>query len=123
MGENVQDAVYDAALNHIKTNCAKICVCSSEPTTYAEATSTYKLASTSLASSAFGSPANGDVSGRKIAIPGVSSISVASTGSAGHVALVTASALMITATCSAQSLTSGNKVNTPTFDIEFADPA
>ena len=122
MGKTVADAVLDASLNYIKSNVAKICVCTSEPTTYSAATSTYLLASAALTSAAFGSTTNGDSSGRKIAIPAVSSISVSSAGSADHVALVTASALIYVTTCTTQGLTASNTVNVPTWDIEIADP-
>jgi hypothetical protein len=123
MAKNVADAVLDAALNYVKSNAAKLCVCTSEPTTYAAATSTYKLASTSISSSAFTGPANGDSSGRKIQVNAASSIAVDSTGSAAHVAIVSASALLYTTTCSSQGLTASNTVNVPAWDIEIADPS
>jgi len=126
MGKAVADAVLDAALNHIKTNAAALCVCTSEPTSYAEATSTYKLAqlsSFSSASTSWGSPANGDVSGRKIAVPAGSSISITAGSSASHIAVVSASALLYVTTCSTQNLTASGTVTVGTWDVEILDPA
>lgn len=123
MGKSVADAVLDAALNYLKNNAAKLCVCSSEPATYGDATSTYKLASTAIDSADFTGPANGDVSGRKIAVDAQNSISVGASGSAQHVAIVTASALVYVTTCTLQALTASNTVNVPAWDIEIADPS
>lgn len=123
MAKSVNDAVLDAALNYVKTNCAQICVCSSEPTTYAAATTTYKLAAGALTSANFGSTADGDTSGRKIAVPAKADISITATGTATHIALVSGSILLYVTTCTSQSLTSGNTVTVPTWDIEIADPS
>ena len=130
MPKSVNDAVLDAALNHVKTNTTKICICSSEPTTYALATndpstsSGFRLADKSITSTDFTGPANGDTNGRKVTVNVQNSISVDATGTAGHVALVDVSstALLYVTTCSSQALTAANKVNMPAWDIEIADP-
>jgi hypothetical protein len=121
MGKRTEDAVLDAALNQIKNNCVKLCVCTTEPATYAAATSTLKLASVVISSADFTGPAN-DSSGRKVTVGAQSSVSVDTTGSAAHVALVTASALYIVTTCSTQALTASNLVNVPAWEIAIADP-
>ena len=121
MGKRTEDIVLDAALNYLKTNGAKLCVCSSEPTTYAAATTTYKLASVAINSTDFTGPAD-DTSGRKITVTAQSSISVTASGSAQHIALVTASALMNVTTCSTQSLTASNAVSVPAWETAIADP-
>lgn len=58
------DAVYDGGLDYIETNATRVDVCTTEPTTYAEATSTYTVANYTLDGSDWTISA-GDVSGRK----------------------------------------------------------
>ena len=124
MAKSVIDAVLDAALAYIKSNATKLCVCNSQPTTYAHATASYKLASVVISSADFGSPAAGDSSGRKIAVNAQSSVSIDSSGSAAHMALVqTASSLLIyVTTTTTTGLTAGGKVNVGAWDVEIADP-
>lgn len=124
MSALAHDNVMDAALDYIKNNSTKLTVCNTEPTTYTEATATYKLASVSITSANFGSPTNGDVSGRKIQVNAQTSVSIDSTGSAMWVALVKSSGSQLTyATDTATTgLTSGGKVNIGAWDAEILDP-
>jgi len=122
MGKNVHDSVLDGALNVIKSNCNLICVCSSEPTTRSHAVSSYKLASVAMSSADF-SVASGSSGGRKVTVAKQSSLSVDSTGSAQHVALVDAAKVLLTTICTKQNLTKGNKVNIPAWTDTIADPA
>ncbi|KKN32402.1 hypothetical protein LCGC14_0814200 [marine sediment metagenome] len=124
MAKLVIDAILDAALDYIKSNATKLCVCNSQPTTYAQATASYKLASVVINSADFGSPADGDSSGRKIQMNAQSSVSIDSTGTAAHVALVkvAGSVLLYVTTTTATGLTGGGKVNVAAWDVEIADP-
>lgn len=139
MGKNVHDNVLDAALSYLSSNANRLIVLSSEPTgasAYSNATtavdsSGYKLAEATISASDFTGPANGDTSGRKIQVDAQSSMSingVASSANATHVALVKQSSsassqlVLYTTTCTSQSLTGGNQVNTPAWDIEIRDP-
>lgn len=116
------DAMLDAALDYIKNNGTQLAVCSTFPTTYAEATSTYKLAlKTGLTSGSYTGPANGDTNGRKITVNAQTAITVDTGGSAQHIAICSGSVLLYVTTCTAQTLTAGNTVNTPAWDIEVAD--
>ena len=121
MGKLVDDSVLDAALNVIGA-ATSICVCSTQPTTYAEAITTYKLAIS--ATPTFQSPEDGDTNGRKITVDEEATIPVDATGDAEHVALVNSvgSVLLYVTTCTLQGLTSGNTVTIPPWDIEIADP-
>jgi hypothetical protein len=140
MAKNVHDNVLDASLNYLKTNANRLIVLSAEPTgasAYANAmldvdSSGYRLASATISASDFTGPAEGDTSGRKIAVNAQSSMSIdgiAASENATHVALVKASSsassqmVLYTTTCTSQSLTGGNKVNTPAWDIEIRDPS
>lgn len=124
MGKTVHDDVLDAALNYIKNNATRISVCSTEPTTYAEAITTYKLAIKTIAPTDFTGPANGDANGRKITSNQHAGITVDATGNAEHVALAdsVSSKLLYVTTCTLQGLTSGNTVTIPVWDCELADP-
>lgn len=118
------DLILDAALDYVKNNVTQEVVCSAQPTTYAEATSTYKLAlKTGLTSGSFTGPANGDTSGRKLTVNQQASIAVDSTGTATHVALCSGTVLLLVTTCTNQVLTSGNTVTVPAWDIELSDIA
>lgn len=74
------DDVLDATPNEVKNNADLYTICSAPPTTYAEASSTFKLADLAIDSTDFTGPANGDVSGRKVAMNAQTGITVDSTG-------------------------------------------
>lgn len=121
MAKAASDAVIDGGLNYIQQNAKRLFVCSAQPTSYAEASATYMLAQQTVTSTHF-TIGNGDVSGRKIAVSQESSLSVANSGTASHVAVCTTAAVMIVTTCTTQALTTGNTVTVPTWDDEIADP-
>ena len=129
MGKYQIDAMLDAALDYIKNNTTQICVCSAQPTTYAEATTTYdggaskyKLAvKTGLSSGSFTGAANGDVSGRKLTVNQQAAITVDASANATHIALCSGTTLLYVTTCTSQALTAGNTVTVPAWDIELAD--
>jgi len=121
------DTMLDQALNWISTNCDELNVNSSQPTSYAEATSTYMLADVAMSASSFTGPAAGDTSGRKLTIDQQANVSIDSTGSAAHVSLTGSIAstgtLLYVTTTSSQSLTASNQVTVPAWDIELRDAA
>jgi len=125
MAKIVHDDVLDAALNYIKNNATRICVCSTQPTTYTELITTYKLAIKTISSSDFTGPANGDTSGRKLTSNQHSGITVDATGNAQHVGFGDSanSKLLYVTTCTLQGLTASNTVTIPAWDVEIADPA
>ena len=79
------DTMLDQALSWVKTNTAQVVVCSSQPTTYAQANSSYKLGKASYTIT--GSPAN-YASGRQITVQAASSIAITSAGAMAHIALI-----------------------------------
>ena len=124
MGKAIADDVLDAALNYLKTNGGTLHVCSAQPTTYTEAHVTYMLAEVAIDSDDFTGPADGDTSGRKIAINEQADITVTNTGAATHVAITNGSdAWLLVTTCTEQQLTAANTVTVPTFNDEILDPA
>jgi hypothetical protein len=124
VAKSVHDDVLDGALNIIKNNCTRVTVCSTQPTTYAEANATYALADVTVDSADF-TNANGDTSGRKTTVGAQAAVPIDTSGTAQHVALldVANSKLLYVTTCTSQALTSGGTVDIPAWDIEIADPS
>ena len=130
MAKMVAAAVLDAALQYLEDNVDWISVCEGGPTTYEHAHSNKGTgAGKVLASSAtptFTGPGPGDGGGgsRKTTVDAEASMSVAVSGDADHVALcdVGSVALLYVTTCTLQTLTSGNTVTAPAWDIEISDP-
>ena len=115
--------ILDVALNVIKNNANKMVVCSSQPTTYAEANATYMLANVAMASGDF-TLAAGDTSGRKITSGAKSGVSVTNSGTATHVAWIdsTNSKLYIVTTCTSQAINTGGTVDFPAWKYEINQP-
>ena len=120
MGDDLTgDAVLDAALNYIKTNCEDLCMCSQEPTSYIEATSTYMLAKTPMTQIEFGSPVDLVGGGRKMQVAQQSDFPVSKTGDAVYVALVSAGSFLRATPCPTCSMTVGGTTTCASWWIEF----
>lgn len=120
MGKAANDAVMDAMLDEVALATLMI-ACTQEPTTRAEAVTTYALADVATAPGDF-TKANGDVSGRKVTVAAKNAVPVDANGSATHIALVDATRLLYVTTCNTQGLTAGSTVDFPAWDVEVADP-
>lgn len=125
MAKSQNDLMLDAALDWVRARVTRLCVCSTQPTSYAQATSTYNLATKTGVTSTMLTVGNGDTSGRKFRVASQTGLTVTTTGTAAHVALVgsSGSTLLLVTTCTTQALTTGNTVNVPFFDDEIADAA
>lgn len=125
MPKFASDDIMDAALNLIKNNCDKMVACSSQPATFAEANATYALADVAMTSTDFTGPANGDTSGRKLTVDAKSGVTVDTSGTATHVALLDSvnSRLLYVTTCASQAVVSGGTVSIGAWPIEIADPS
>lgn len=126
MAKSVHDDVLDGMLNILKNNATRLVVCSTQPTTYTEANSTYALADVTIDSTDF-TNANGDTNGRKTTVAAQSSVLIDTSGTPGHVALldVANSKLLYVTTCTGGALTANgsNTCNVAAWDIEVADPS
>lgn len=119
----IADAVFDSGLSYAQTNGTRIDICSAEPTTYAEATSTNTLGNkTGLTT---GAPEDGATDGRRVIVPAITDGSVTATGTATHWALTdNASILVATGALSAsQAVTSGNTFTLDAISITIRDAA
>jgi len=120
MAKVTHNDVMDAALNEIATSTNQY-VCSAQPTTLLEATTTYNLATQAMVGGDY-TNADGDVSGRKVTVAAKAGVSITTTGTATHIALCDATTVLDVTTCTTQALTSGGTVDIPAWDHEIADP-
>lgn len=120
----LSDRVFDNGLTVLDTEANRIDICSTEPTTYTEATSTYTLGnSTSLS---IGAPADRSGGGREVTVAAISDGSVTGTGTAAYYAIVDTSNSRLLATGSlsaSQSVTTGNTFTLSSVTIGIPDPA
>lgn len=113
-------AVLDGLLDKIATGTI-MTVCSAQPTTRAEAVTTYALADVVMAGGDY-TKANGDINGRKVTTTQKATVPIDVTGTATHVAICDGTNLLLVTTCTSQALTSGGTVTIPAFKCETADP-
>lgn len=116
------DYVFDAALSKLDTEATHLYLCSQEPTTFAQANSTYALAN--KASISIGAPADRTPNGRKVTLAAITDGTVTATGTATHWAIVdtTNSRLLATnALTASQAVTSGNTFTFAALDIGLPD--
>lgn len=126
-----RDAALDAFLKNIADNGNKIVLCSSLPSTFTEATDTFKLTVPETLVTGDGNGdytiANGTVSGRKLTLTAHSGVDGFASGTATHWAIVdTGTNALICANTLASSIptTDSMQVDIPqTILYEFTDPA
>lgn len=116
------DDVYDSGLSYVSTNANRLDICSTEPTTYTQATSTYTLGNkTSLS---VGSPADHTPDGRKVVVAAITDGTVSGTGTAAYWAITKTSTSTLIATgslTSSQAVTSGNTFTLDAINIAIRD--
>ena len=114
----IADRVLDLGLNILSTEANRLDICSSEPATYAAATTTASLGNkTSLS---VGAPAARTPDGRRVTVAQITDGSVTGTNTATHWAIVDTanSRLLATGSLSAsQAVTDGNTFTLAAFDI------
>jgi hypothetical protein len=114
----LNDRVLDFGLNILDTEADRLDICSQEPTTFAQATSTYSLGNKTGLN--IGSPAAKAGGGREVTVPVISDGSVTASGTATHYAIVDTVNSRLLATKSLQSsqaVTNGNTFSMPAFTI------
>jgi len=120
MGKFIPDANIDLQLDVMEGD--SVHACSAQPTTYAEAATTYQLASQAVTGANY-AKADGDVSGRKNTLTTPAGANIDNDGIANHVAVTNGTTLKMVTTCAAQSLTSGGTVDIGPFSHETQDPS
>lgn len=124
----LNDRVLDQGIKILSDEADRIDICSQEPATHTEATSTYSLGykDHGAAGSAFGDPGNRTPSGRKVSSTAVTDGEVTATGTATHYAVSDHDATRLLAANSldaSQAVTDGNAFSLPSFDIGIPDPS
>lgn len=122
MSKWANDLVMDAALDYIAgSTVMHACTTLDATPTLAEVQAA-SLADVAMAGGDF-TKDDGDVSGRKLTVAAKSAVDVDASGDAVDIALVDGSVVRYVTTCTQQTLTQGNTVNFPAWDIEIADPS
>jgi hypothetical protein len=118
----LNDYVLDLMLAHLDTNGNRLDICSTEPTTYAQATTTYTLGNKTGIS--IGAPTDRTPNGRKVVVAAISDGSVTGNGTAAYWAISdTGNSRLLAANSlsTAQAVTSGNTITLAAFDIGIPD--
>jgi hypothetical protein len=116
--------VYDNGLSVLDTEANRLDLCSAEPTTYTEATSTNTLGNTTNIS--ISAPEDGDTSGRKVTLAAVAGASITASGTATYIAItdtVNSRLLLTVDVTPSQAVVSGNTFSLTSVDIEIPDPS
>jgi hypothetical protein len=119
----LSDNILDSGLDYLDTNGSRLDICSAEPTTYAEATSTNTLGNkTSIAIVA---PSDRTGGGRECVVSAITDGSVTGTDTATHFAITDGSSELLAtgALSSSQAVTSGNTFTLTEFAVGIPDPA
>ena len=117
----IADAALDAGLAVVADSDA-LYICSQEPTTFAEASSTYALGT--KATPSIGAAGDRSPNGRKRTVAAITDGTVTATGTATHWALTKASGSLLRATgplTASQVVTSGNTFTLAAFDVGIPD--
>ena len=122
MAKSVNSVVLDTGLNYVKNNANQIHVCSTEPTTRTEAVTTYQLASGAVTGTDFVVGA-GAGTGRKTTVAAQAGLTIDNTGTALHVAVTSATELLLVTTVTSQALSSGGTVDVASFEHEIGSVA
>jgi len=126
MATTIADAVLDAALNYIANNADEIYYCSAQPTTYTEASVTFKLAGDTLTVGDGNGNyvvGNGDIDGRKLAVTPTQNVTVNTNGTVTYVALSDGTSVLYAKALDAGvAVTTANPLDPSAFDIEIGDP-
>jgi phosphatidylethanolamine-binding protein (PEBP) family uncharacterized protein len=116
--------VLDDGLSVLSDDANRLDICSSEPSTYAEATSTLTLGNKT--SYSVGAPEARTPDGRKVVAAAISDGDVTGTGTASHWAITDTSTSRLLAAGSldtSQAVTDGNTFTIDAFDIGIPGPA
>ena len=119
----INDEVFDGGLDYADVNGTRIDICSQEPVSYAEATSTYTLGNKTGLNT--GAPEAGAVDGRRVIVPAITDGSVSGTGTATHWALTDGATILVAtgALSASQGVTSGNTFTLDAISITIRDAA
>jgi len=122
MAATLHNDVFDNGLAPLATIVENLYICSAQPTTFAEASSTYKLGT--KATPTISAPAD-HTSGRKVTVSAITDGTVSANGTAAWFALTddSASKLLVAQELNAtQVVTSGNTFTLTAIIVAIPDP-
>jgi len=126
MAKFTPDATLDGMLAVIAT-ATRVDVCSTQPTTYTQATTTYTLGNYTLTAGAGNGDwtvANGDTSGRKLTLGAQTGNNASANGTAAHLAFSVGTTLLHVTTVTSESTNSGSPLDISAVDVaEISDVA
>lgn len=120
----LNDRVFDNGLTVPDTEANSLHICSEEPSTYTEATSTYTLGNKSTPT--VSAPADRAGGGREVTVSAIADGSVTADGTATHYALVdtgNSRLLVAQALDSSVGVTDGNNFTLTEFTVGIPDPS
>jgi hypothetical protein len=122
MTKFLRTADFDAALAGVD-GADSMVVCSAYPTTYTEATATFKLAQVAMAGADIVLGA-GSPDGRQATMSAKAGVAVTATGTPTHVALVNTgdSTIRAVTECTGPGLTNGSTVDVPSWRVVYRNP-
>jgi len=121
---SVENLFLDSGLTAAQASIANICICSSEPTTFASATTTALLGSfaAGAGTTSSGPSAGTSPTGRKLVFASIASGTITTTGTASWWAAVgTASLYAHGLLSAAQGVTAGNTFSLGSFEVRIAN--
>lgn len=123
MAASLEDRVLDLGLNVLDTESTHVNICSTEPTTYTQATTTYLLGFKSFGAGAvFGAPAAGSPNGRKVSSVAVTDGTITTSGTAAWWAITDNANSRFHghgSLSATQVVSSGNTFTLASFDIRI----
>jgi hypothetical protein len=119
----LNDEVFDQGLDWLDAQGSRLDICSSPPTTYTEATSTYSLGN--KAPITIAAPSDRGGGGREVIVSAITDGTVTATGTAAYYAITNGADTLIAQgdLSSSQVVTSGNTFTLAQFAIGIPDPA
>lgn len=124
MADIIHDDIFDNGIGILTTDVENLYICDTQPTTFTEASSTYKLG-TKASPSITGPTDGGAGGGRKVDVGAISDGVVNSAGTAAWFALTddSASKLLISANlASSLAIATGSPFTLTAFEIQIPDP-
>ena len=121
---SLSNNVFDSGLDYLDTNASHLYICSTEPTTYTEAITTYALGN--KATPTIAAPSDKAGGGRECVVSAITDGSVTADGTAAFYGIVYAGGTELLAAgslSSSQSVTNGNTFTLTEFAVGIPDPA
>lgn len=118
----IRNAIQDALLNELTGANIELVICSAEPSTYAEANSTFNLGRTAITTS--GPKNTALIDGREITVGAINNGAVTANGTATHWALIDTGTLFLlyaNALAEEKDVSIGTPFTMDAFDIVLRD--